>query len=167
MPPDPKNPYHNFVNSIGTQPYEIDFEIWSSITQKQVWDDSALINYSVVDYMRDPNVYLKPDEVKQFGNYIADRSNGRQINIPGKQFPKQFFNYYHLYEIYWTPTYVRYVLDGKEVALITRKMAKIPDQEAYLWIGSPIYQDGTYYAQTQIPFLPYDMLDEIDWIRIE
>src|SRR5262249_14150887 len=89
MKPDPKNPYHHLVNSIGTQRYEIDFEIWSSITQKQAWDDSALINYSIVDYMRDTAVKLKPGEQKQFGNYLVDRLNDRQINIPSKQIPKE------------------------------------------------------------------------------
>jgi hypothetical protein len=169
MPPIMTNPYKYFVNGNGNQPFEIDFEIWSSISYrpKTIWDDKALINYSVVDYMRDANVKIKPGDQKIVNGYLMDRLNGRQLNIPGMQFENTFFNYYHLYEIYWTPTSIAYLLDGKQVALITRNEAKIPDKPLYLWIGSPIYQDGTYNAQPQIPFLPYDEETDIDWIRIE
>ena len=169
MPPIKTNPYRNLVNWNGNQPFEIDFEFWSSLSYKPktIWDDKAFINYSVVDYMRDANVKMKPGVQKMMNGYLADRFNGKQLNIPGKQFDNAFFDYYHLYEIYWTPAYVRYMLDGKEVALITSDEAKIPDKPLYLWIGSPIYQDGTFYAQTQIPFLPYDEETDIDWIRIE
>jgi beta-glucanase (GH16 family) len=167
MPPDPKNPYHYLINAQGNQPFEIDFEIWSSRFLSQAWDSNALINYSVVDYMRNANVSIKPGEQKKVGKYTIDRVNKYQANITGTKFDNTFFNYYHLYEIYWTPTYVRYLVDGEEKAYFTNKEVKIPDQELYLWIGSPIYQDGTYYSQTNIPFIPYDSFSEIDWIRIE
>ena len=167
MPPDPKNPYHNLTNAQGNQPFEIDFEIWSSRYASQAWDNKALINYSVVDYMRDPNVDVKPGEQKKVGKYSIDRLNNVQANIPSAKFDNKFFDYYHLYEVYWTPTSIRYLLDGVETAYFTNKDVKIPDQELYLWIGSPLYQDGTYFSQTDIPFIPNDMFSEIDWIRIE
>jgi hypothetical protein len=134
---------------------------------EQAWDSRALINYSVVDYMRDPNVSIKPGERKQVGKYFIDRANNYQANIPSAKFDSSFFNYYHLYEIYWTPTSVKYLLDGQEQAYFTNKEVKIPDKELYLWIGSPLYQDGTYYSQNDIPFIPYDSFSEVDWIRIE
>ncbi len=167
MSPDPKNPYHYLTNAAGNQPFEIDFEIWSSRKTSQAWDSKALINYSIVDYMRDANVSIKPCEQKMVGKYLIDRFNNYQANITSPKFDNTFFNYYHLYEIYWTPTSVQYSVDGKEQAYFTNKEVKIPDQELYLWIGSPLYQDGTYYSQTNIPFIPYDSFSEIDWIRIE
>jgi hypothetical protein len=59
------------------------------------------------------------------------------------------------------------MLDGQEKALITKNMAAIPDKYMFLWIGSPMYQDGTYYLQSFIPFLKYDKQSIIDYIKIE
>lgn len=80
---------------------------------------------------------------------------------------QDFFEQYHLYEMIWTPHNVSYRVDGKEVAKIDWRMAKIPDEYCFLWIGSPIYQDGTYYAQNGIPFLPDDRFTHIRYISIE
>ena len=117
--------------------------------------------------MRDPKVLLKPDEEKRFGRYTANRFNQRQCHIHGEKFLADFFWSFHTYELYWYPTYIRFLVDGKECALITREMAKIPDKYLFLWIGSPMYQDGTYYNQSSIPFLQRDKESVIDYIKIE
>jgi hypothetical protein len=166
-PVDTTNPYSYLRDPLGFQHYEIDFEIWSSVKESQVWDDDALINYSIVDYMRDPNVKVKPGEEKQMGQYTVDRLNNRQLNLPSKQFDRSFFEQFHTYELIWSPQQVRFLLDGKEEAVITPDMAKIPDKYLFLWIGSPIYQDGTYYSQIKIPFLEKDKQSVIDYIKIE
>lgn len=165
---DTANPFHYLVNYNGVQPYEIDFEIWSSGDRvNNVWDDSAFVNYSIVDYMRNAKAEIKPDEEKVFGSYKADRFNHRQINIPGAPLPKNFFDSFHTYELFWMPDHVRFLLDGKETALITGNMAAIPDSYMFLWIGSPIYQDGTYYSQSSMPFLEKEKRSVIDYIKIE
>lgn len=165
---DTTNPYHNLQNANGKQPYEIDFEIWSSMDGvNTMWDANAFINYSIVDYMRNPNVQLKPGEFKQMGNYKAERLNKRQAGIPGTELNREFFNSFHTYELYWYPDHVRFMLDGYETAVITSDMAAIPDKYMFLWIGSPLYQDGTYYAQSNIPFLKTDKHTIIDYIKIE
>lgn len=166
--PDPNNPYNHLRNGAGKQPYEIDFEIWSSMEGvNSQWDNKAFINYSIVDYMRDTTVNLKPGEFKEMGKYKAERLNVRQAGIPGTPLPPDFFDSFHTYEIYWYPEYVRFLLDGKEVGLITKDMADIPDTHMFLWIGSPMYQDGTYFSQSQIPFLETEKQTIIDYIRID
>lgn len=165
---DSTNPYHHLQNGSGKQPYEIDFEMWSSMEGVNgQWDDKAFINYSIVDYMRDTSVLLKPGEHKQMGRYKAERLNNRQAGIPGYELDKDFFNNFHTYEMYWYPDRVVFKLDGEEVGLITKDMADIPDTHMFLWIGSPMYQDGTYYSQSNIPFLKFDKYSVIDYIRIE
>jgi beta-glucanase (GH16 family) len=101
------------------------------------------------------------------GNYKADRLNDRQAGIAGKELNREFFNSFHTYELYWYPDHVRFLLDGVETAFITKDMAAIPDKYMFLWIGSPLYQDGTYYAQSDIPFLKEDKHTIIDYIKIE
>ena len=165
---DTTNPYSYLRNSSGRQPYEIDFEFWH--TQQgynNLWDRYAFINYSVVDYMRDTTVAIKPGEEKKFGKYKANRFNNRQCHVPGENFTPDFFESFHNYELYWYPTYVRFLVDGKECALITKEMAKIPDKYLFLWIGSPMYQDGTFYNQSSVPFLEKDKESTIDYIRVE
>ena len=167
-PVDTTNPYHYLVNSVGKQPYEIDFELWTCMEGfNTMWDDKALIYYSIVDYMRNPNISIKPGDRRTFGNYKTERSNGRQVGIPSTEIPKEFFDSFHTYELYWYPDHVRYLLDGTEVAMITNEMAKIPDTYMFLWIGSPLYQDGTFYSQVSIPFLRSDKQTVIDYIKIE
>lgn len=165
--PDSSNPYSYLRNHEGVHRYEIDFEFWSSYGDRGLWDDSMLIDYSIVDYMRDPSVALKPSEEKIFGRYTADRKNGKQCNVISPQFHRSFLNDFHVYEIEWRPQFVRFSVDGKETALITPNMARIPNKPMYLWIGSPIYQDGTLFTQSHIPFLTTDKNSCIDYIRIE
>lgn len=166
--PDSTNPYHYLHNGSGKQPYEIDFEIWSSMEGvNSQWDNKAFINYSIVDYMRDSSVTLKPGEFKEIGKYRAERLNNRQAGIPGNPLNPNFFDYFHTYELYWYPDSVRFLLDGKEVGVITKDMADIPNTHMFLWIGSPLYQDGTYFSQSAIPFLESDKHSIIDYIRIE
>lgn len=165
---DTNQAYRHLVNGVGLQPFEIDFEVWSSQENiNTMWDDNAFINYSIVDYMRDEQVKIKPGEQKKLDGYNVNRLNDRQLNIPGENLPRSFFDSFHTYELYWYPDRVRFLLDGKQTALITRDMAKIPDKHSFLWIGSPMYQDGTYYEQSSIPFLKYDKRSIIDYIRIE
>jgi hypothetical protein len=167
-PIDTTNPYHFLQNGKGAQPYEIDFEVWSSLYGiNTMWDDQAFINYSIVDYMRNPNVQLKPGEFKMCGSYKAERLNKRQAGVPGKELNREYFNYFHTYELYWFPDHVRFLVDGAEQAIITKDMASIPDKYMFLWIGSPLYQDGIYYSQSNIPFLKYDKHTIIDYIKIE
>jgi beta-glucanase (GH16 family) len=166
---DRSNPYHDLDNGSGKQPYEIDFEIWSSSPYDTLtlWDDESFINYSIVDYMRNANVQLKPGEQKKWGNYDIERYNRRQASVLGKEFKRDFFNDFHTYEMYWYPDRVRFMVDGKETAVITKDVASIPDKYMFLWIGSPMYQDGTYYMQSHIPFLKYDKHTIVDYIKIE
>ncbi len=164
---DSTNPY-KFVDHLGEQPFEIDFEIWSSQPNiNSEWDNQAFINYSIVDYMRNANALIKPGEEKTFGKYKANRFNNRQINIPSEPLSSNFFDSFHTYELFWHPDRVEFWLDGKEVGLITKDMAAIPDKYMFLWIGSPIYQDGTYYNQSNIPFLRTDQVSIVDYIKIE
>lgn len=167
-PVDTTNPYSYLRNSEGRQPYEIDFEIWNSeFGVNTMWDDSAFINFSVVDYMRNADVMIKPGKRKWVGKYEANRLNNRQLNIPGGNIGRGYFDMFHTYELYWYPDHVRFLVDGYEQAYITKDLAKIPDKYAFLWIGSPLYQDGTYYAQSSIPFLIRPKQTVIDYIRIE
>ncbi len=166
-PPIPGHPYAYLTNSEGHQPYEIDIEIWSKIYDEN-WGGGASINYSVVDYMRDQNSLVKPGESKDIEGAEVDRINNIQLNYPGKELLyREFFEDYHLYEIVWSPYDIFYKIDGKIVAKIDWRMAKIPDVHAFLWIGSPIYQDGTYYTQSKMPFLPYDAITHIRYLSIE
>lgn len=165
---DPNKPYADLHNAAGKQPYEIDFEIWSSLNNvNTMWDDQAFINYSIVDYMRKPDVNVKPGEYKQMGKYKVERLNSRQAGIPGVNLHPDFFNQFHTYELYWYPDHVRFLLDGQETAILTNDMASIPNTYMFLWIGSPLYQDGTYFAQSNIPFLETDKQTIIDYIKIE
>jgi len=167
-PVDTTNPYSYIRNWLGQQPYEIDFEIWSAGSDPStIWDPLVFINYSIVDYMRDARVSVKPGEQKSKGKYTVDRFNGRQLNIEGPQFDRSFFDSFHTYELFWYPDHVKFMVDGQEKALITGDEAKIPDKYMFLWIGSPLYQDGTYYSQTSIPFLANDKKTIIDYIKIE
>jgi len=166
-PVDTTNPYH-FVNHEGLQPYEIDFEIWNSQSGVNTeWDNQSFINYSIVDYMRNAKAKIKPGEEKTFGNYKVNRFNNRQINLPSEPLPPSFFDKFHTYELYWHPDRVEFVLDGKQVGLITKDMAAIPDNFMFLWVGSPIYQDGTYYSQSNIPFLKNEQRSIVNYIAIE
>lgn len=166
---DTTNPYSYLRGSRNKQPYEIDFEIWSSTPYDTMtlWDDESFINYSIVDYMRNPYVQLKPGEQKSTGYYDVERFNKRQASVIGKEFPRDYFNHFHTYELYWHPTEVRFLVDGIEKAVIPNTMAQIPDKHLFLWIGTPMYQDGTYYLQSFIPFLKHDKKAIIDYIKIE
>ncbi|HWB63717.1 MAG TPA: family 16 glycosylhydrolase [Chitinophagales bacterium] len=167
-PVDTNNPYSYLRNPLGKQPYEIDFEIWNSQDGvNSQWDDSAFINYSIVDYMRDTSVVIKPGGKMVYDGEDINRLNVRQLNVPGKALPPSFFNQFHTYELYWYPEYVRFLVDGKEDAVITKQMARIPNKYLFLWIGSPLYQDGVYYSQPEIPFLENDKNTVIDYIRID
>ena len=163
----PGHPYEHYLNDKGKQPYEIDIEIWSKIYSEN-WSGGSGINYSIVDYMRNENATIKPGEQKNINGYEIDRLNNVQLNHPDKDlYWHDFFEGYHLYEIIWKPDAVQFRIDGRLVGTITEQMAKIPDEYAFLWIGSPIYQDGTYYAQNQIPFLPDNRYSHIRYISIE
>ena len=62
---------------------------------------------------------------------------------------------------------MRFLIDGVEKADIGKDLAKIPDKHMFLWVGSPLYQDGTWYTQTNIPFLKDDKYSIIDYIKID
>lgn len=163
----PGHPYEHLTNSRGKQPFEIDIEIWSKIYEEN-WNGGSNINYSIVDYMRDPNVQVKPGEEKELFGYKIDRFNNVQLNQPDYTLlERDFFDQYHLFEIIWNPYDVIYKIDGQVRAKIDWRMAKIPDSYAFLWIGSPIYQDGTFYAQNSIPFYPEDLFTHVRYISIE
>ncbi|MCP4443512.1 MAG: family 16 glycosylhydrolase [Aureispira sp.] len=169
--PLPGNPYGHLVNDKGTQPYEIDIEIWSKIYE-ECWKPYGFINYSIVDYMRDPGVKIKPGEEKQFedgGLHTVDRSNNYQLNYPAQEdsLSIDFFDDYHLYEIRWTPHNVTYWVDDVQKAIVNWEMADIPDEYVFLWLGSLIYQDGTYYSQADIPFYETTRFSHIRYISIE
>ena len=169
-PVDTTNPYNQLRNTNSKQPFEIDFEIWNSeygINTMPMGSIALLSIISVVDYMRDDKVAVKPGDKKRIGKYEVNRLNDRQLNIPGRNIGRDYFNSFHTYELYWYPDHVRFLVDGYEQADITKEMAKIPDKYAFLWIGSPLYQDGTYYAQSSIPFLVRPKQTIIDYIRIE
>lgn len=168
-PVDANDPYPDIVDGSGIKPYEIDFEIWSasSYNENTIWNRKAFINYSIVDYMRGPWVKVKPGEEKTIGNYKIERFNKRQANVIGDEMDEHFFDSWHTYELYWYPDSVRYLLDGTEKAVINTDAARIPDKQMFLWIGTPMYQDGTYYTQSFVPFLKRDKKSYIDYIRIE
>lgn len=164
----PNNPYNFLGNGRGKQPYEIDMEIWSKIYEEP-WKDVSYVNYSIVDYMRDPNVLLKPGE-KMFvkNGQEVDRFNDFQMNYPSSyELDRNFFEDYHLFEIEWKPDVVNYYIDGKCLASISGDLARIPDQPCNVWINSPIYQDGTYYNQQHIPMLESDHFTHIRYLSIE
>lgn len=166
------HPYESMVNDKGKQPYEIDIEMWSKIYDEN-WGGGSLINYSIVDYMRDANVNIKPGDlinvpVTNSTTTTVDRLNNRQLNyVHPTLLGRDFFEQYHLYEILWTPHHVIYKVDGEQFAYINWEMAKIPDQYCFLWIGCPIYQDGTYYSQNSIPFFPRDQFAHIAYMAVE
>lgn len=165
--PDPNSPFKHLTNNTGTQPYEIDLEFWTNLrTGSDTWDDVFYINYSIVDYMKNEKVKLKPNQMGTFENKEINRSNEVHLSVPVK-FSSNFLNDYHVYEIEWKPNEVKFSIDGKFICRITEDYAKIPDKHMYLWIGSPIYQDGTFYDQRKIPFLENDKVTHIKWIKIE
>ncbi len=164
----PGNPYNHLLNDKKKQPYEIDIEIWTKIYEEK-WKDIGFANYSIVDYMRDENVLVKPGkDLKLEGDDLIDRYNEFQLNYPKYEalYP-DFFDDYHLFEILWDPKYVEFFIDGISKAKITSDWAKIPDQPCNVWINSPIYQDGTYYDQRDIPFFSKDYFTHIRYISIE
>jgi len=163
---NPENPYKNITNIRGRAPYEIDMEFWSKVYEEP-WDSVFFINYSILDYMRNPNVQLKPKEKKKFGQYEADRLNDRQCNIPSAPYPRKFLTEYHQYEIIWKPQFVQFKVDGREVGLITPEMAAIPDKHMFLWMSTLLIQDGVFYNQQEVPFLAEDKFSHIKWIKIE
>lgn len=167
-PIDTTNPYNYFRDPVwNTQLYEIDFEVWSSTREWQAWDRMCNINYAVVDYMRNPNVILKPGEERGTGKYSIDRFPGKSANILGEDLSPDWFNKFHIFEVIWEPKRIRMFVDGKETACFTPEYCAIPDKHMFLWIGSPIYQDGTYYTQTLMPFTSGNKETIIDCIRIE
>jgi hypothetical protein len=167
-PIDTSNPYSYLRDPVwNTQLYEIDFEVWSSTRLWQAWDRMCNINFAVVDYMRNPHVVLKPGEERGTGKYSIDRFPERSANILGEDLTPRWFERFHTFEIIWEPKKIRMFVDGKETASFTPEYCAIPDKHMFLWIGSPIYQDGTYYTQSFIPFTESDKETIIDYIRIE
>lgn len=164
----PGNPYNDLTNGMGKQPYEIDIEIWSKIYEEP-WKDAAYANYSIVDYMRDPEVEVKPGAEMLVGEEDRiDRFNNYQLNYPVYEvMDRSFFEEYHLYEIKWSPQAVEFYIDHDLKARIDKAWAKIPDQPCNVWINSPIYQDGTFYTQSDIPFFSQDHFSHIRFMSIE
>ncbi len=159
--------FYKYTDPKGLQPFEIDFEIWSSLEGYEPYDSVFFINYSIVDYFKDEKCSLRPQESKNRNGFYMHRKNNRQVNIPSAPFPESFMDAYHLYQIEWKPTYVKFFIDGKLVGHITEREGAIPDKHLFFWIGSPIYQDGTFYDQRKIPFLEEDKFSHIKWIKIE
>ncbi|MFN9110752.1 MAG: family 16 glycosylhydrolase, partial [Bacteroidota bacterium] len=159
--------YYKYTDPKGLQPFEIDFEIWSSLEGYEPYDSVFFINYSIVDYFKDEKCSLRPQDSKHRNGFYMHRKNNRQVNIPSAPFPERFMDTYHLYQIEWKPTYVKFFIDGKLVGHITEREGAIPDKHLFFWVGSPIYQDGTFYDQRKIPFLEEDKFTHIKWIKIE
>lgn len=167
-PIDTTNPYNYLRDPAwNVQLYEIDFEVWSSTREGQEWDDKCNINYAIIDYMRNPNVLLKPGEERSFGKYSINRFPEKSANILGEDLSPEWFRRFHTFEVIWQPEKIRMLIDGKETACFTPEYASIPDKHMFLWIGSPIYQDGTYFTQSFIPFTETDKETIIDYIKIE
>lgn len=167
-PQTPTGPYKNLVNPDGRQPFEIDMEFWSTNAAEGIWDDSFYINCSIIDYMRDEDVEIKPGMRKVIDGQDIDRVNNPwQLLIIPKQYPRSFFETFHIYEIVWTPEYVAYFVDGKMLSRIRKEWAKIPDSNMFLWIGTPIYQEGNYYTVSYLPFFDTPKYSYIDYIKIE
>lgn len=165
--PEQNHPYAHLKNSLGVRPFEIDLEFWSTIgVNPDTWNDIFWINFSIVDYMKNPNVKLKPGEKGRFENYDLDRLNPVHLSIPYK-LGSSFLDEAHVYTLDWTPQGVSFYIDGKYVSQITPAYAYIPNKPMYLWVGSPMYQDGTFYDIHQIPFLKEDQISHIKWIKIE
>jgi len=164
----PGNPYNYLTNDAGKQPFEIDIEIWSKIYEEP-WKDAAFANYSIVDYMRDEEVKVKPgDEMIVNEKDKVDRFNNYQLNYPiYQEMDRSFFEEYHMYEIKWSPQAVEFYIDHDLKARIDKTWAKIPDQPCNVWINSPIYQDGTFCTQSDIPFFSKDHFSHIRFISIE
>ena len=116
--------------------------------------------------MKNPNVKLKPGEKGRFENYDLDRLNPVHLSIPYK-LESSFLDEAHVYTLDWTPQGVSFYIDGKYVSQITPAYAYIPNKPMYLWVGSPLYQDGTFYDIHQIPFLKEDQISHKKWIKIE
>lgn len=167
-PAKPTGPYKNLTNPNGQQPFEIDMEFWPANAQEGVWDDSFYVNCSIIDYMRDENVIIKPGMRKVIEGEDIDRiNNAWQLLIIPHQYPRSFFNTFHTYEIVWTPDYVEYFVDGTMLSRIRKEWAKIPDSNMFLWLGTPIYQEGNYYTVSYLPFFDTPKYSYIDYIKIE
>ncbi|MBX2903237.1 MAG: family 16 glycosylhydrolase [Chitinophagales bacterium] len=167
-PIDTTNPYNYLRDPVwNTQLYEIDFEVWSSTREWQAWDRMCNINYAIIDYMRHKDVLLKPGEERWNGKYSIDRFPQKSANILGEDLSPDWFKRFHTFEVIWEPQKVRMFIDGKETACFTPEYCAIPNKHMFLWIGSPIYQDGTIYTQSYIPFLESDKETIIDYIKIE
>lgn len=164
----PTGPYKNMTNKNGQQPFEIDMEFWPTNGKKGVWDDEFYINCSIIDYMRDENVIIKPGMEGFIGGENVDRVNNPwQLLIIPHQYPRSFLSDFHTYEILWTPEYVKYYVDGIMLSKIQSDWAKIPDRNMFLWIGTPIYQEGNYYTISYLPFFDTSKYSYIDYIKIE
>ncbi|HRN93368.1 MAG: family 16 glycosylhydrolase [Chitinophagales bacterium] len=167
-PIDTTNPYNYLRDPVwNSQLYEIDFEVWSSTYDWQAWDNKCNINYAIIDYMRNPNVVLKPGEERGTGKYSINRFPEKSANILGEDLSPEWFSRFHTFEVIWQPEKIRMLIDGKETACFTPEYSSIPDKHMFLWIGSPIYQDGTYFTQSFIPFTETDKETIIDYIKIE
>jgi len=165
---DTTHPYSYLTDPVHRiQKYEIDFEIWNSTHEWQAWDNKSNVNFAVVDYMRNANARLKPDMEIWTGKYSVDRFPKVSANIIGEELLPDWFDRFHTYEILWEPNRVRMYVDGKETADFTPDLISVPDKHLFLWIGSPLYQDGTIYTQSFVPFLESDKEAIIDFIKIE
>ncbi|MFN8287539.1 MAG: glycoside hydrolase family 16 protein [Chitinophagales bacterium] len=167
-PEKPTGPYKHLTNPNGQQPFEIDMEFWPANNTEGIWDDQFYINCSIIDYMRDENVIMKPGMRKIIDGEDIDRVNNPwQLLIIPHQYPRSFFSNFHTYEIFWTPEQVEYFVDGKRLSHISKEWAKIPDSNMFLWIGTPIYQEGNYYTVSYLPFFDTPKYSYIDYIKIE
>jgi len=165
---DTTHPYSYLIDPThGLQKYEIDFEIWNSTREWQAWDNKSNVNFAVVDYMRNADARLKPDMELWTDKYLVDRFPKVSANIIGEELLPDWFDRFHTYEILWEPNRVRMYVDGKETADFTPDLISVPNKHLFLWIGSPLYQDGTMYTQSFIPFLESDKEAIIDYIKIE
>ena len=143
-------------------------EFWPTNGKEGVWDDEFYINCSIIDYMRDEDVIIKPGMRKIIDSQDIDRvNNDWQLLIIPRQYPRNFLSEFHNYEILWTPEYVEYFVDGKMLSRIKGDWAKIPNSNMFLWIGNPIYQEGNYYTVSYLPFFETPKYSYIDYIKIE
>lgn len=166
-PIDGKDPYKHLTNSRGNKRFEIDFELWTCLGYKHVWNNNIEINYSIVDYMANPDAIVKPGDSMLYHGLKYDRFNDVQLNVQEPYINRNFHDEFHIYKIYWSPHEVILSIDGKVKAKFDKTIGSIPDKYMSLWIGSPLYQDGTYFDAKQIPFLEKDKFTIIDWIKIE
>lgn len=166
-PVSPDHKYAHLTNNLGEKRFEIDFELWTCLGKKEVWNNNIEINYSIVDYMKNENGLVQLGDSMIYNKLKYDRWNDVQLNIKNKGINKSFLNDFHVYEIIWSPQEVQMLIDGKLKARFDNKIGIVPNKHMNLWIGSPMYQDGTYFDQRKIPFLKEDKFSIIDWIKIE